>query len=133
METGTRVGAILGSEDGIVSFLGYGVYVGDHLPPVPMGLTRSIIGDSWEGIADQLRETVIPVGDEIAEAFETLSDEDLLTKLWKNPKIELDNGDVVWGAECWWGPEDKIDEQLDLAKEVRAVRIADSRALAGYE
>lgn len=21
-----------------------------------------------------------------------------------NPKIVLDNGDVVWGFQCWWGP-----------------------------
>lgn len=24
-----------------------------------------------------------------------------------NPKIVLDNGEVVWGCECWWGPEDE--------------------------
>lgn len=22
-----------------------------------------------------------------------------------NPKIILDDGEVVWGCECWWGPE----------------------------
>ncbi len=21
-----------------------------------------------------------------------------------NPKIVLDNGEVIWGCECWWGP-----------------------------
>lgn len=20
----------------------------------------------------------------------------------RNPKIELDNGDIIWGCECWW-------------------------------
>jgi hypothetical protein len=25
-----------------------------------------------------------------------------------NPRITLDNGKVVWGCECWWGPEEKI-------------------------
>lgn len=29
-----------------------------------------------------------------------------------NPKIELDNGEVVWGGECWWGPEDQIRAAL---------------------
>lgn len=24
----------------------------------------------------------------------------------ENPKIVLDNGEVVWGCECWWGPEE---------------------------
>lgn len=25
-----------------------------------------------------------------------------------NPKIVLDNGIVVWGCECWWGPEERF-------------------------
>lgn len=28
-----------------------------------------------------------------------------------NPKILLDTGEVVWGCECWWGPEDKVKER----------------------
>jgi hypothetical protein len=26
----------------------------------------------------------------------------------KNPKILLDNGQTIWGFECWWGEEEKI-------------------------
>ena len=29
-----------------------------------------------------------------------------------NPKILLDSGEVVWGCECWWGPEVKIQEAV---------------------
>lgn len=29
------------------------------------------------------------------------------------PKLVLDNGDVVYGCECWWGPETVIANQLD--------------------
>jgi hypothetical protein len=29
-----------------------------------------------------------------------------------NPKIVLDNGETVWGCECWWGPEDKIKNMI---------------------
>jgi len=29
-----------------------------------------------------------------------------------NPKIQLDNGNIVWGFECWWGPEEKIREKI---------------------
>jgi hypothetical protein len=25
-----------------------------------------------------------------------------------NPKSLLDSGKVVWGCECWWGPEDQV-------------------------
>lgn len=24
----------------------------------------------------------------------------------KNPKIQLDNGNIVWGYQCWWSDED---------------------------
>lgn len=27
-----------------------------------------------------------------------------------NPKIVLDGGKVVWGGECWWGPEERFAE-----------------------
>lgn len=30
-----------------------------------------------------------------------------------NPHITLDNGQEVWGCECWWGPEKKIQEMLE--------------------
>lgn len=36
-EKGQRVGAILGSKDGVVRFFGYGVYVGDEVPPEEAG------------------------------------------------------------------------------------------------
>ncbi len=29
-----------------------------------------------------------------------------------NPRITLDNGDTVWGCECWWGPEGEIKKIL---------------------
>lgn len=25
-----------------------------------------------------------------------------------NPKLVMDNGSVVWGCECWWGPEEGV-------------------------
>lgn len=29
-----------------------------------------------------------------------------------NPKIELDSGAVVWGYECWWGPESQVEASI---------------------
>jgi hypothetical protein len=49
-----------------------------------------------------------------------------------NPKIVLDNGDVVWGCECWWGLELRMTEKVaawaKLGWPVTTVRIADERA-----
>ena len=30
----------------------------------------------------------------------------------KNPCIELDNGTIVYGCECWWGEESEIQQHL---------------------
>lgn len=30
----------------------------------------------------------------------------------ENPCIKLDSGDVVFGIECWWGPEDKVRDSI---------------------
>lgn len=49
----------------------------------------------------------------------------------ENPKIKLDNGDVVWGCECWWGPEEQIKAKLANASKVNNVKIADLRTLNG--
>jgi hypothetical protein len=49
----------------------------------------------------------------------------------ENPKIQLDSGKVVWGCECWWGPEEKVRKALEGAKEVVEVDIEVARMQAG--
>jgi hypothetical protein len=44
-----------------------------------------------------------------------------------NPKIELDNGKVVWGCECWWGPEEDIRRKLEEYESVEEVDIDEVR------
>lgn len=44
-----------------------------------------------------------------------------------NPKIVLDNGKVVWGCECWWGPEEKFQDSVGHRK-VLPVDIDNERA-----
>ena len=50
----------------------------------------------------------------------------------KNPKIELDNGEVAWGCETWWGPQEKVVENLaaweTAGKEIVLVKMSDVRA-----
>lgn len=29
-----------------------------------------------------------------------------------NPRIDLDNGKVVWGMECWWGDVDSVRKRF---------------------
>jgi hypothetical protein len=44
-----------------------------------------------------------------------------------NPKILLDNGKVVWGCECWWGPEAEITKMIG-GRKVEEVDIEALRA-----
>ncbi len=88
-KAGDRVGALLNAHDGVVEFLGYGVYEGDF--PLPKEAAGFNFGQ-------------------------------------ENPRIKLDNGDIVYGCECWWGTEKEFKEKyIDTAKEVKIVKISDTR------
>jgi len=51
-----------------------------------------------------------------------------------NPKLQLDNGDVVWGCECWWGREESVRAHVQRlvgkGRRLVEVRIADARKAA---
>lgn len=93
-----RVGAYLSIGEGVVRFLGYGVFLGYEIPT-----------EEARGVAELCR--MMGSG---------------------NPKIQLDNGDIVWGCECWWGNEEKIKREIDDLKEqgyeIVIVSIKDARA-----
>lgn len=89
---GERVYAVLSATSDEVSLLGFGVYVGDEVPPAPVGFVCAVFGAvTWEEF-DQV----------VAKELESEPNPALRPT---NPKIVLDDGQVVWGAECWWGPE----------------------------
>lgn len=47
----------------------------------------------------------------------------------ENPKITLDNGDVVWGCECWWGSEECIKNLFPEDKYMwESVKVSNYRA-----
>lgn len=45
-----------------------------------------------------------------------------------NPCIKLDNGKLVFGCECWWGPEELIKERVKQYSKIVNVDIAAERA-----
>jgi hypothetical protein len=87
-QIGDRVGAILSATKDRIELLGYGVYMGDEIPP------------------------------ESAGGFNLG---------FPNPKIQLDSGDIVWGCECWWGPQETIEARVAMYSEVVTVSIHDAR------
>lgn len=90
---GSRVFAVLDADDKTVRLLGFGTYAGDEVPPAPVGMHR-LFGDTWEEWAKGMASEGVP---------------DPLRCRPTNPKIVLDDGEVVWGAECWWGPEERYE------------------------
>jgi len=42
-----------------------------------------------------------------------------------NPKIELENGKVVWGCECWWGTEKQINTHLAKMSKTKTIILVD--------
>ena len=38
-----------------------------------------------------------------------------------NPKIILDNGDIVWGWECWWCSVEKFEKSLKKGRTINIV------------
>lgn len=40
----------------------------------------------------------------------------------ENPKILLDNGNIVWGCQCWWGAEEKVKQTIGN-REVKYVNL----------
>lgn len=38
--------------------------------------------------------------------------DDSFPKDWRNPCIVLDDGRVVWGCQCWWGPVEKMRKRF---------------------
>jgi hypothetical protein len=55
----------------------------------------------------------------------------------KNPRLRLDNGDIVWGCESWWGSEEKIRNLLEKHEHgggtVVTVSIVEERARVAEE
>lgn len=88
------MGAIESANKTQVRLFGYGVYEGDF--PRPDG-TPGVFGTP-----EQMRET----------AKEHGIDPEALNRALCNPRIRLDNGSVVWGCQCWWGPEEKVKESI---------------------
>jgi len=46
----------------------------------------------------------------------------------KNPRILLDSGERVYGAECWWGPEEDVKKYEEKAKSKKIITVKEFRS-----
>lgn len=59
-------------------------------------------------------------GDEIPPAGVFMMGIEMRELNCPNPKLVLDNGDVVFGCECWWGPEKAMKRRCEGMQVVMA-------------
>lgn len=90
---GTRVFAVLSATPEEVRIIGRGEYLGD-LPFNTADEDVRLFGGSPKEIEDE------------APGF-------------CNPCLKMDDGTIVWGCECWWGPEDGYDKMVNGRKVVQ--------------
>ena len=109
MKPGTRVGAISGKVDDCIEYFGYGVYEGEYLVDRKAGGLASFMWAAYDdpesGLSEEARKAIL-----------------------LNPKIRLDNGDIIWGCECWWAPEEHVKKMLMEAPKIWYRCVADIRA-----
>ena len=133
---GERVGAILGADpnDGACEFLGFGVYEGDFPRPSTAGGLFGVTTADW--ILENMPEAMDLEFDDASREFVTHHipmtrerAERYAAHMNRNPRIRLDSGDVVWGCQCWWGPEKVVKARLEAYQskgiEVRTTRLRD--------
>lgn len=151
-EPGSRVFAVLAANQEEIQLLGFGTYMGDEVRPggdqfsqADLDMAINVIKEGEKRPLDikVMYDTLVERGELTREqadrecaAGEARAAKDrerpieerakeLLLRMARNPKIELDNGDVVWGYQCWWGPEERWPE-IAKGRTVHDVRIGDA-------
>jgi hypothetical protein len=134
---GSRVFAVRDTDENTVNLIGFGVYAGDHRRPTSDGnlaeyrqLAEQAIAHSDASPIDAAGwyDTLVAKGEMTrADADRQLAEgearaaaskarpmservDELVERLLANPRIDLDDGTVVWGCECWWSAEERFDE-----------------------
>lgn len=137
-EVGTRVFAWQKADQEKVYSYGHGVYAGDFVPPgqetpaeSTLAICRQVIqeGDENPERYFGLIDYAVSKGDLTPEEGEERKTQELVRReedkkrpiedraleLYlssaENPRIDLDDGSVVWGFQCWWGPEEREEEK----------------------
>jgi len=110
-EKGMRVGAVMKSDAETVYLFGYGVYEGDFVLP----------GE------EPSRERLIAYCRECHPHLSMAEAEGCVDAIIGNPRIRLDSGQTVWGAECWWGPEEEVRNSIG-SRRIVEVDIDQARA-----
>lgn len=79
------------------------------------------VGDRVGAILKADKEQVWLLGYGVYQGHQLLPEGLSLYTEHKNPKILLENGQVVWGLQCWWGSEESIKKSIGARKVIDCV------------
>jgi hypothetical protein len=128
---GDRVGAIMSADDTTVYLLGYGVYEDDVVveylddftfeqAEATASANLKLLGIEWPPEMDTPEKRHVK--------FLEFKASPLYTMARTHPKLRLDNGEVVYGLECHFGPEEFVKNAI---KDRRIQRVILSRKQNG--
>jgi hypothetical protein len=101
---GTRVVAVSHNDGKELFVFGRGVFEGYFLPP-SIDVTTEV-AEIQKQYA--IQRTVTP---DLPEEFPAEHARVALILAESNPRIKLDNGETVWGYECWWSDVETFEKK----------------------
>lgn len=134
---GSRVFAIRDANEEVVYLFGVGVYAGDRRRPTSDAEVAELLEVAKDAIRSSDANPIDVSGylDRLVAAGEMTRDDadaelaagkaraaanrarpigeraaELVERTLANPRIDLDDGSVVWGYQCWWAPEERLSE-----------------------
>ena len=85
----------------------------DRAPSESPKLSRPVqVGERAGAILKADKNKVMLLGYGVYDGPQSLPAELAFYEGHKNPRITLDNGNVVWGVQCWWGSEEAIQNSI---------------------
>ncbi len=125
---GSRVVAVAKADEKQIFIYGRGIYEGLFPHPYVDPYTAEDVKAALE-MSGATKEEI----EKIPEEELTVAAERYNTMFSVNPKIKLDSGQVVWGCECWWGPEEAFDENFVNGRDIQEIDIDVDRVKYGKE
>jgi hypothetical protein len=102
-QPGSRVGAIRDADQEIVHLFGYGIYEGDFELPDDVQTLFGSVAEMRASMCEHFGYAAdVPVEQWKSEHQQALK------RATTNPRIRLDDGNVVLGCQCWWALEEQI-------------------------
>jgi hypothetical protein len=110
-KSGMKVRIIQDCRDGCNATGKIGVYEGDFPLTVALNVGGEFLSGEWDYAAYESGALKTKAGRTVKDLFPLWTggkQPEAFAMPMTNPRIKLDDGSVIWGAECWWEPMDGL-------------------------